>query len=601
MKSLYFRRSRQCSVRPMGFAFSAHTGLLEQFLARRQEIVDHIERQLLSARGKAFGKITDRGLLDDMLTRCFFESAAPSRQASQLKGTLAAAHIADGFEPVRTDGYSRELDPVELVLRARHKWDSDRWPGKNGRIAYAQNLYAVFMLRHLQHLSLRIWDDGKDTAAQRLQEVQHLLDLLNAAGAAPIVRDARWLIQTAQGPLTRHLKPYFKVADRIAGSFADSDRLEIHKAGAALAGGHLRSQLRHRSRETGQTFDHPQVLALMRLSSAMDIALLVRDLVPLLHAYSEAREKQDAGTRQELADAIIQGLSADPELLLTRLDLLAPSTMIEDLFVERGEDGEMRFTPIGWAHRGCLAQYSELIARTADSLRENARLADPASAAYSPLGIVYGFSADILSNMVLNALASTSSSRRTALSLEDMFISHGRLEQKRVQAQEWQRLPKVEGEPDAFEHSREWADQMFGRMLRALDARAARPGEPNASSCPQGSLYVVPRGVAIESLPEGVLPDGIVSAQEHCLTSDFTRARETGSTALPKNRLSTDRAEGRFLASIDSDGVWFCVSKVPLTLFTSHGKDAVMTDVPSAVIDVLRVVCPDHLVVASGG
>ena len=41
------------------------------------------------------------------------------------------------------------------------------------------------------------------------------------------------------------------------------------------------------------------------------------------------------------------------------------------------------------------------------------------------------------------------------------------------------------------------------------------------------------------------------------------------------------------------------VSKVPLTLCTSQGKDAVMTDVPSAVIDVLRLVCPEHLVVVS--
>ncbi len=48
-----------------------------------------------------------------------------------------------------------------------------------------------------------------------------------------------------------------------------------------------------------------------------------------------------------------------------------------------------------------------------------------------------------------------------------------------------------------------------------------------------------------------------------------------------------------------SDGAWFGVSKVPLTLCTSQGKDALMTDVPSGVIDVLRVVCPELLVVVS--
>lgn len=580
----------------MGFSFSAHTGLLEAFLARRHEIVDDIERRLLSGRGNAIGQNTDRGLLNDALNRCFFESPAVSRDSSRLKGQLAAAHIADGFEPVREDGYSRELDPVELTLRARHKWDGDRWPGRNGRVAYAQSLYAVFMLRQLEHLSLRIWDEGSDTAAERLQEIQRLLDLLNTAGAAPRVRDARWLVQTAQSPLTKHLKPYFVIADRVSGSFTDSDRIEIHKAGAVLAGGHLRSQLRHRSWDTDRAFDDPQVLAMTRLSSAMDIALLVRDLVPLLHAYTAACEADAADSRQALSDAILQGLSADPELLLTRLDLLAPSTMIEDLFVARDKEGQMRYTPMGEAHLACLARYRSLIGRTAESLKQDALLIDPSQAAYSPLGIVYGFSADILSNKVLNTLCAPSS---TDLSLEDTFISRGRLEQKRAEADEWQRLPKSEGERDAFEHSTDWSEQMFARLLRALEVRAARPTELNASSVPQARLYVVRRGVTTDSLPDGVLPDGIVSAQEHCLTSDFTRARETGATALSRGRLSTDRGEGRFLASIDSQGAWFGVSKVPLTLFTSQGKDAVITDVPSDVIDVLRLMCPEQLVVAS--
>jgi hypothetical protein len=110
-------------------------------------------------------------------------------------------------------------------------------------------------------------------------------------------------------------------------------------------------------------------------------------------------------------------------------------------------------------------------------------------------------------------------------------------------------------------------------------------------------LYVVPHDVSIDSLSDGVLPAGIVSAQEHCLTSDATRARSTGATTLPAERLVADRAEGRLLACVQSDSVWFGVSKVPLTLCTSQGKDALITDVPSAVVDLLRQVCPELLVV----
>ena len=78
------------------------------------------------------------------------------------------------------------------------------------------------------------------------------------AGADALVRDARWLIQTAQGPLTRRLEPYFRIAERISASFTTARRLEIHKAGAMLTSGHLRSQLRHRAAETDRPVDDPE-------------------------------------------------------------------------------------------------------------------------------------------------------------------------------------------------------------------------------------------------------------------------------------------------------------------------------------------------------
>ncbi len=579
----------------MAFRFSDHIALLEQFLDSRPAIVEALERQLFCARGKAIAKNRDRESIADIFTTCFFESPTISGHLSRLNGQLDAAHQRDGFEPARQDGYSRELDQVELVLRACHHWNCTRWPGINGRLVYAQSLYAVFMLRQFERLSLRIWDEGNDHAAERLQHVQRLLDLLND-GRSPqkirLVRDARWLIQTAQGPLTRHVRPYFIKADKVA--TLNDARLEIHKAGAVLAGGHLRSQLRHLSSRTGWAFDDPQLLALTRSSNSMDMALLVRDLVALLDAYSAACERKDSDARIALADAILQGLSADPELLLTRLDLLGPSTMIEDLFVLHGDAGAEPYTTMGEVYREYLARYGELVGRTAESLQQDSREFDPAHAAYSPLGVVYGFCADLFSNMVLNTLRSPSS---PDLSLEDMFMGGGRLEEKQTQAHEWEHLPKREGEPDPFEHSSEWAAQMYARMARALEARAARPTEPNASMLRKACLYLVPRGVAVDSLSEGVLPAGIIHAQEHCLTSDVTRARLTGATSLPSDRLVADRAEGRMLACVYSDGAWFGISKVPLMLLTSQGKDALITDVPPSVIDVMRQVCPELLVV----
>ena len=204
-------------------------------------------------------------------------------------------------------------------------WDRSRWPGKSGRLTYTATIYAVFVFRQIEQLSLRIWDDGAEGAEERLLEVQRLLDRLNVPpNPSAFVRDARWLIETAQGPLTRRLSPYFTIAGHVAASFKEERRLELHKAGAKLAGGHLRSQLRYREWNSGRPADDPEVVAFSRSSNSMDLALLIGDLVPLLEAYRNARAVPDSDAAANLADAILQGCSADPELCLTRLDLLWP-------------------------------------------------------------------------------------------------------------------------------------------------------------------------------------------------------------------------------------------------------------------------------------
>ena len=196
--------------------------------------------------------------------------------------------------------------------------------------------------------------------------------------------------------------------------------------------------------------------------------------------------------------------------------------------------------------------------------------------------------------MVLGTLRSPSS---PTFSLEDLFNSRDRLEEKQTLARDWERLPKGKGERDSFQYSVEGAAKLFDRLVAALHARAERPAEPNASRFANARLYVVPRGAGVDPLSAGVLPEGIVSAQEHCLTSDVPRAHAMGATALPASRMRADRAEGRFLACAESEGIWFGVSKVLLTVYTAVGKDALVTDVPPAVVDILRVTCPQLLVV----
>jgi hypothetical protein len=570
----------------MRVSFSDHIALLSLYLDAHSQITDAIESRLLTQRAMESARGADRRRLEQALGSAFASIAAP-RELLRLHGQLAAAHLADGFEPA--GGQSHALDPTALVVHAWQHWQRHRWPGRNVRLVHARTVYAVHLLRQLELLSLRIWDE--DSPGNHLRSIQQLLDRLNGIIApAALVRDARWLIQTAQGPLTRHLAPYFRIAAQVDDGLPLPERVEVHRAGAVLAGGHLRSQLRQRSRQSGRPSDDPEVLAIARNSNSMDAALLVRDLVSLLEAYESPRDEH----RLALADAILQGLSADPDLLLTRLDLLGPCTAIEHLFVDRDEHGSARFTPMGDAHRQFLQRYSNLIGRLSAPLEQDAVNFDPSQRAYSPLGLVYGFCEDVVAAMAADGRAfGALPTGSSGLSLEDLFESRDDLDAKLARVAAWQPQKDDEGAP--LTHTVEWAKTTFERTMRALRLRAAAGTTANASGCRDARLFVVVGSVSPDSQSEPLLPESVVRAQEHCVTSDLPRAMSSGATAFPRSQILADRGEGRFLASVESEGRWFGVSKTVLTMCTAQGNDALLTGVPPGAVDVLRLTCPDLL------
>ena len=195
--------------------------------------------------------------------------------------------------------------------------------------------------------------------------------------------------------------------------------------------------------------------------------------------------------------------------------------------------------------------------------------------------------------MAMDTLVSHAS---LGLSLEDMFASRGRLEDKQARAGGWEKLPATEGEREHFTHSIEWGTRIFERTMSAVHARAMHAGDGNASDRRSARLFVVEESRPLESLPDG-LASGSVPAQEHCVTSDLQRALSSGATAFPRSQIVSDRNEARFLASAETGGKWFGVSKIVLTVCTSQGHDALITDVPPPVVDVLRLTCPELLVV----
>jgi hypothetical protein len=272
------------------------------------------------------------------------------------------------------------FDPADMMARAFNVWRHTRWPGRNGRVRYAQTLFNLHVVRCLTLLDMRLCDAGPAGAGERVAQLQGVLDALwksSPADQPVLVRDVRWLVPVAQSPTTDDLAPYFDAARKFEECLPEADRLEIHKASLLMAGGHLRSQLRHFTMQ-GRSLDERRLILSTRGSNALDCAMTIQHLVPLLAAYEQAIRAADADRRRMLAGVICQGLSADPELYVNRLDLLGAYSMIEHLFT-RDDGGQIVLTQTGQRHVPLVQQYVALMQRLAQPLHEDCRQFRPVS------------------------------------------------------------------------------------------------------------------------------------------------------------------------------------------------------------------------------
>jgi hypothetical protein len=557
-------------------SFPAQVDLIAAWLARRRAIVEQIET-LLNAQRKPLEYCQDTRALAQHLDAIFFGRTAEQRM---LGRQLDEAHWASGFRPRETPGLHNDLvDPAEMMARAFLLWRQTRWPGNHGRGRYAETLFALFVLRRLMLLSLRLWDGAPGNAGERLAQLQGLLDELwrTAPANQPVfVRDARWLIPFAQSPTTDDLRGYFHVAERVAEELPEADRLAVHRASVVMAGGHLRSQLRHLATQRGVALDDPTLVNDTRRSNALDLALLVQGLVPLLEAYERAREADDEQARREWAAAIFQGISPDPELFVNRLDLLGPYGMIEHLFVTAADDGQAGYTPTGERHQRLLREYEERIGRLAQALHDDCGQFRPIAGRYSPYGVLYGFSSQLLEHMALKSLQAEAPTR---FSLEHAFVDGGAEELAWVSG--WRKLPHVPPEvAKLFEYPQHFADEIFERIERAL-------GNGVTANVAAGRLVVAtdtPVTTAIAAIPE--------LAPHYFKTSDRALAAAGTAGACPETELLHCRTEGEFLVSYRTAGGWVGLSKDVLTELVGAGRDARVVGLPAKAAAVLRQMCP---------
>ena len=574
--------------------FAAQLSLLRSFLAHRGTIAGKIQELLAAQRDVAATPAVTA--LARQIEDCFFTLAGLPASQLALRGQLQAAHWASGFRPRAMPPIPNDLaDPAEMLVRGCHLWRQTRWPGRNGRLRFAHTLFNLFLLRALTLLSVRIWDDGDRGAGERLEQIQRLLDALwqGAPGDQPVLlRDARWLLPMAQSPVTDEMAGYFRIAGQVAVSLPDAQQLEIHRATVQLAGGHLRSQLRHYCLKQRVGLDDSAVLLSSRASNALDFALTVQSLVPLLISYERAIEHRDLESRRTLASAICQGISSDPELFVNQPRLLAAYCMIEPLFVTDDAQGPVRYSAIGLRQVSLLQTYAALIDRLAATLASDSIVFQPRPGCYSPYGIIYGFAFNLLEHMVLKSLQPDAERR---FSLEDVFSEDGSGAAKLAWVDGWRKLPHVSPEVQRlFDYPQEFAEAAFARVAQALQWRAVAIGR-GARTDP-GRLILAADG--------GADRDTATSAAA-LLPADLVRSSDPAwidaRRALPwdNERLLRERQEGMYLVSFPSGPGWVGLSKDLLTQWLQAGKDVRVTGLPASAAAVLRLTAPELVVEAS--
>ncbi|MEP7352972.1 MAG: hypothetical protein ABI824_07040 [Acidobacteriota bacterium] len=582
---------RMVTGKPLGqVSFQEHVQLLRLFLTHREAIIEGIEA-ILNAQRKPVAYLQDRDLLTRHFEDCFFARTVVSASQARLSGQLETAHWADGFKPRPVHHLHNDLiHPSEMMIRGFHFWQQTRWPGRNGRVHFAHTLFNLNVLRCLEFLSMRLWDEGRDddpsSAGGRLVEIQSVLNELwrSSPTDQPVfVRDARWLIPLALSLITDDLAPYFDVARQVAETLPEADVLEIQKAHARMLGGHLTSQIRHYCVRDGVSISDPSVVVGTRTANALDLALLVQDLVGLLKAYEGTLQSGNERMRRDLAGAIFQGISPDPELFLNRVDMLSAYTMIEHVFIATDAERHVAYSPLGQRHVQLLREYVALIDRLIKPLRDDFPRFRPVDGGYSPYGVMFGLPSSLIEHMALKTLQRDVETR---FSLEDVFDDQDASAAKLAWVDGWRKLPHINPEiQQLYEYPQQFAEDIYNRIADALTRHEA--GDRPTTGC----LYILSgdepesNAPAIAELPTRYL----VSSDEHSVAANKAESYDL-------SQLLYERREGHFLVSYETPGGWMAIKKDLLTEVLGVGRDTRIGGLPQNAAQVLRLMY-NHLVI----
>jgi hypothetical protein len=577
--------------------FQANVELLRLFLTHREDIVESIEA-VLNAQRKPIQYLQDQALLSRHFEDCFFARIAGTANQKRLRDQLEEAHWAGGFRPRQVEGlYNDLIHPADMMIRGFYCWQQTRWPGRSGRMHYAHTLFNLYVLRCLQFLSMRLWDEDPSSAGGRLAEIQGVLDELwrsSPADQPVIVRDARWLIPLAQSLITDELAPYFEVARQVTETLPKADGLEIQKAHVRMLGGHLISQIRYYCTKDGVSINEHSVVLRTRTSNALDFALLVQGLVALLKAYDCALQTGDERMRLDMAGAICQGIAADPELFLNRVGLLSAYSMIEHVFIapearQEAREGPIVYSPLGQRHVQLLKEYGALIDRLIKSLRDDFPRFRPVDGGCSPYGFIFGLPSHLVEHMALKALQRDAETR---FSLEDVFHDGDPSAAKLAWVNGWRKLPHIDREVQRlYDYPQQFAEDVYDRIESEFRRR-----DSNAQACDSsttGRLYIVSGDDPETDSKASAIPE---LPARYFGSSDRQIVAAHKAEPYDLAQLLAWRREGHFLVSYQTPDGWIALKKDLLTEVLGAGRDARIVGLPLDAAQVLRLMCTDLVI-----
>ncbi|MEO6186458.1 MAG: hypothetical protein ABIP38_06480 [Steroidobacteraceae bacterium] len=220
-----------------------------------------------------------------------------------------------------------------------------------------------------------------------------------------------------------------------------------------------------------------------------------------------------------------------------------------------------------------LQEYTARIGRAAPLLREDCAKFRPLPGTYSPYGVVFGFSSNLLELMAMKTLQPDAATR---FGLEDVFADMDASAGKLVWVSSWRKLPHISPEVlQLYDYPQSFADAMFDRVEQALRCPAA-----TGSAVPTGHFSIV------DSLRSDTLPVAFV------LSSDPQAVAAGQAVSCDQPQLLQDRLEGMFLVSYQTAGGWTAITKDVLTQVLGAGRDVSIVGLPRITGGILKLMCP---------